>query len=394
VKAATLGLAGSIALIPLLGQLVVLDPTRPPMPILLPRGAALLVALLFALALLAVVPATLRSLRRDGLTFVLIGSGAATTLAGITGFDPVTGVGLGLFVFLIGGAGLALAREADAAVTRLIVRTFLWSATAAAALALVMVLVRRPVALFAFANGRAVGTFLNPNELAGYALVGLGIALPLAIGSRGRDRLAVACAVLLAVALAATFSRWGAFSAVCGIATYGLLARQRRLLVAALLIGLAGLTLDATLGSLHHNPRDTAVRLSAWHAGWTTFTRFPLLGVGPLAYGKTYAVLRPPDAPGPQTPVAFDPHSLPLAYAAEGGLVALVMLVVGPALLVRRVVRAAAVAPALPRAFGFGLVAGFVAFLVHCGLNTISIFFPLYLQVVPLALAVVRTDAL
>jgi len=51
----------------------------------------------------------------------------------------------------------------------------------------------------------------------------------------------------------------------------------------------------------------------AWRTGLTTFARFPLLGVGPLAYPKTYDALRPPEHRGAGTAVAFDSHSLPIA---------------------------------------------------------------------------------
>jgi len=393
VTATRWGLTTAIVLIPLMSTLIALDPTRPPMPLLLAPPVAGALAALLLLALLAVVPAGVRAVRRDALTVALLVGGVATTVSGAAGFDPRTGIGLGIFVGGLGCGGLALARTADPATVRLVTRAFLWSALAASAIALGMLAVRHPVAVYAYANGRAVGTFLNPNELAAYTLLGLGVALPLAFSSRGRDRLAVATALLLALSLAATFSRWGAFSAVCGVAAYGFLIGRRRLLVGALAVALFGVVLNAVAGSFHHNPRDTEIRLSAWRAGLTTVEHFPLLGVGPLAYGRTYAALRPPNAPGPRSPVAFDPHSLPLAYAAEGGLVSLVALVGAVAIVLWQLVRAAQGAAPAPRSLAFGVAAGFIALLVEGGLNTISVFFPLFLQVVPLGLAVVRTDA-
>ncbi|MDB5027307.1 MAG: hypothetical protein JWO66_996, partial [Candidatus Eremiobacteraeota bacterium] len=128
--------------------------------------------------------------------------------------------------------------------------------------------------------------------------------------------------------------------------------------------------------------------------GLTTFERFPLLGVGPFAFTRTYDALRPPEAPGTKTAVAFDPHSLPLAFAASGGIVSVVTLTVSFTIVLRKVLRDARRSAALPRAVGFGLAAALVALLIDGGINTISLFFPLGLQVVPLALAVVRTDAL
>jgi hypothetical protein len=132
----------------------------------------------------------------------------------------------------------------------------------------------------------------------------------------------------------------------------------------------------------------------AWRTGWTTFTRFPLLGVGPLAYAKTYEVFRSPDAPGPRAPVAFDPHSLPLSFAASGGLVALVTLGASVVILQRRIYRDARTAPRVGRLVALGLASGLLALYVDCTINTISLFFPLGLQGVGFALAAAREGVL
>jgi O-antigen ligase len=381
------------AIVPLYGTLGGLT-AGPGTPALVPRAVAAAVGILALAALAATIPAARRVVRRDWLTFAYLGPGAATILGALPGFDPVLGLGLGLLVLGIGASGLVVGRAADEATVRLCVRVFLWSALVSGLLALAMVLARRPAAIYAFDNGRAVGTFLNPNELAAYTLVGLGVAVPLALATRGRDRLAAVTAVVLALALAATFSRWGLLAAVCGVAAYALFARARALLAAALLVAVAGIALNALAGAGHHNPRDTEARTVAWRTGLTTFERFPLLGVGPLAFPKTYDVMRPPDAPGRRTAVAFDPHSLPIAFAADGGIVAVVTLAVSFTIILRRVLRDARGAPAIPRALGFALAAAALALLVDSGINTISLVFPLVLQVVTLAIAVVRTDAL
>ena len=378
------------ALIPLYGTFAELDPARPPIPFLLPKPVVALVALLALAALAAVAPAGVRAARRSWLTFAFVSGGLATLLSAVTGFDPVPGIGLGLLVTGFGLAGLALAADRQAQVWS--IRAFLWSALVAALLALAMVALRRPAAIYAYDNGRAVGTFLNPNELAAYTLVALACALPLAVVSRGRDRLAVAASTALAVALAATFSRWGLLSAVCGVAAFAASVRNRRLLAAAAVLACGGLLLNGALGALHHNPRDTEAREPAWRTGWTTFERFPLLGVGPLAYGKTYDVLRPPAAPGPQTPVAFDPHSLPLAFAADGGIVAVIVLVISGVTLQRSIYRGAAAAAPRARALALGLAAGLIALYVECLINTISIVFPLGFGAAALALGALRDD--
>jgi O-Antigen ligase len=387
--------AGQIVLcafVPLYGTFVALDPARPPIPPLVPVAVTIAFGVLALAALAAVVPAAARAARLDALTLAFLAPGTASLISSLTGFDPPVGVGLSILVLGLGGAGLALARDADAPTTRACLQAFLWSGLAASLLALVLVLSHWPVALYAYDNGRAVGTFLNPNELAGYTLIGLGVALPLALV--GRNRLAAVTAAVLLVTLGATFSRWGALSAVCGVAAYALASRARLLLAAAVVAGLAGIGLDALAGAQHHNPRDTESRAVAWRTGLTTFERFPLLGVGPLAFPKTYDALRPPEAPGPRTPVAFDPHSLPIAFAADGGILAVGTLTFSLTMILRRVFREARAAKRVPRALALGLAAGLIALVIDCGINTISIFFALSLQVVPLALAVVRNDAI
>ena len=391
----SVGLAALFAIIPLYGTLAALDPARPPIPPLVPAPVTVAIGVLALASLLAVVPAAMRAIRRDALTFAFLSPGLATILAALPGFDPIVGMLLGLMVTGLGAAGLALARSADQATVRLCARTFLWSALLACLIALAMLLTHRPAAIYAYDNGRAVGTFLNPNELAAFTLAALGIALPLAFASRGRDWLATACAVIAIATLGATFSRWGALSAVCGVAIYALAARSRALLIAALVVAVAGIGLDGLAGARHHNPRDTEARSVAWRTGLTTFERFPLLGVGPLAYSRVYGELRPPDAPGERTAVAFDPHSLPLAFAAEGGIVALVTLAASFTLLLRAALGAAATASRpVNRMLAFALAATFLALLIDGAINTISLMFPLSLQVVTLAYAVVRTDAL
>src|ERR1700686_433833 len=178
-RGSSYALAVLFAIVPLYGTLVVLDPATPPIPPLIPVRGAVAIALLAVPALAAVVPAALRAARRDALTFAFPAPGVATILAAVTGFDPLTGIGFGILVTAQGAGGLALARDADAATVRLCVRTFLWSALAASLLALAMVVAHRPVAIYAYDNGRAVGTFLNPNELAAYTLIGLGLPPPL-----------------------------------------------------------------------------------------------------------------------------------------------------------------------------------------------------------------------
>jgi hypothetical protein len=388
--ATVIALCTLFAILPLYGSFLAFAPDRQPIPVLFPKWVAVAVAIVALLSCVAIVPAGLRAAKSPTLVFAFVAGGIATMIVALTGFDPVQGFCLGAIVTGFGIAGLALC-AADARTAQLCTRTFLWSALIASAFALAMTLTRYPVAVFAYNTGRAIGSFLNPNELAAYTLVALGCAVPLAILSRGRDRLAVATACLAGAALIATLSRWGALSAVCGVAAYAACTGSQRLLRASLVLAALGIAISLTTGALYHNPRDTVARTLAWRAGWTTFERFPLFGVGPLAYYRTYDSFRPPNAPGPGTPIANDPHSLPLAFAASGGLLSVLTLIASALILQRRAYAGAAGAGTLARGVILGLASGMVALYVDSLLNTVSIIFPLSYQSIALAIAIGRT---
>ena len=156
------------------------------------------------------------------LTLALLLPGPAIVPGAVLGFDPPTGAMLALIVLAMGAAGTALCGYAGLpGVLRVVVAATLAAAAAAALLALGLDLARDPAALFAYNNGRAVGTFLNPNELAAYLLVVLGLAAGALLALRDRvvRGLAALALALGAIGLAATYSRWAWLSAVVGSAS-------------------------------------------------------------------------------------------------------------------------------------------------------------------------------
>jgi O-antigen ligase len=154
----------------------------------------------------------------------------------------------------------------------------------------------------------------------------------------------------------------------------------------------AALLLVAGPGQAHHNPRDDTSRFVAWTTGLRTWGAFPLSGVGPFAFRRTYDVLRPPEAPGGEAPVAFDPHSLPIAYLDESGLVGFVALLWCWSVYVREIPRVLRNADPRRRALVYALAGGLVALQVHVLVNTISIYFALATQGAALALALAQRD--
>jgi O-antigen ligase len=271
---------------------------------------------------------------------------------------------------------------------------WLASATAAAGIAFAMIVTRVPAPLYAYDNGRAVGTFLNPNELAAYLLVVLGLAAGIALYARSTPLRLLAGTTLIAglLALGATYSRWGFLSAVAGALFFAVLAGRRRIWAGLAVVAVAGALLVIGPGQAHHNPRDDTSRVVAWTTGLRTWLAFPLTGVGPFAFRRTYDVLRPPEAPGGETPVAFDPHSLPLAYLDESGLVGLAALLWCWSVYVREIPRVLRTADPRRRALVYALAGGLVALNIHVLVNTISIYFALATQGAALALALAQRD--
>jgi O-antigen ligase len=381
--------------IPLYGTFEVLDPVRPPIPALVGVHGAIAIALAM---LAAAAICTWGAFRRPAPRRIVLAqllAGTAIIPGALLGFDPQTGFELVLIVLAMGIVGVALYGYSELpGVTRTIVIAWLASAMLATVTALVMIVVRNPAGLYAYDNGRAVGTFLNPNELAAYLLVVLGLAAGVALYARSTPLRLLAGATLIAglLGLAATYSRWGLLSAVAGALFFAILAGGRRIWFGLAVVVLAGVFLVVGPGAWHHNPRDDTSRIVAFQTGLRTWLAFPLSGVGPFAYRRTYDALRPPEAPGGEAPVAFDPHSLPLAFLDESGLVGFVALLWCWSVYIREIPRMLRSADPRRRALVYAMAGGLVALNVHVLVNTISIYFVLALQGVALALALAQRD--
>ena len=254
--------------------------------------------------------------------------------AALLGFDPQTGLELALIVLAMGIVGVAVygyspPTRRDAHDRDRVARV---GDASRPLVACAMIATRVPAPLYAYDNGRAVGTFLNPNELAAYLLVVLGLAAGIALYARSAPLRLLAGVTLLAglLALGATYSRWGLLvgrcrlrrSSRCSRGAAGSGSDSPRVVVAAVLLVLGPRGRRTTTRAT--TPRACV----AWTTGLRTWLAFPLTGVGPFAFRRTYDVVRPPEAPGGEAPVAFDPHSLPLAYLDESGLVGFVALTV------------------------------------------------------------------
>jgi hypothetical protein len=383
-------LAAMYAFFPLYGTFTAFAPHPPTAP-LVPRAAAVaLASALFVIMAGVTVGALRRRRTRPVFRLCLLANVGATYLGALLGFDPPVGLGLATTIAGMVAAHFALlAYYRDPGTARTVYAALLSSGLAAALLAIAFVLARRPADLYAFNHGRAVGSFLNPNEFAEYLLAYFGASAGLAIVRRGTPlgTFAAVCTAVGGLAFALTFSRWGLVAAGVGIGVYAGFMRPRRGLALAAGALAVVLAVNLTLAATHHEPEDTASRDVAWRAGLATWLHFPLTGVGPLAFERLYPVMRAPDAPGPNTPIAFDPHDLPLSILAETGAIGFAAFAASLGRFMLLLPRLAAQATGERRTLAISLFAGLVAVAVHMLLNSASIAFGLYTQFTALALA-------
>jgi O-antigen ligase len=270
---------------------------------------------------------------------------------------------------------------------------YLLSGALASILAIVMVIARVPASLYTIANGRAVGTFVLPGELAGYLLFLLPIAYAL-----GRSAKSAALRMLAwialgsgAIAMVLTFSRTGWVGLAAGIAfMVVMLARSGRTrFVQGAAIVAAALVIVLAFFNERHNPSENYTRLSIWQAAIGVIERFPLTGVGPFGFSKIYPLVRLPGGDA----TAFHAHSLYLTFFAELGVLgflALCWVLWSFAGAWYRIVRERA----QPSLLATAIAAGVVGALVQGLIDTVSVvIFGLLLPMLAVGLAAARSGS-
>jgi O-antigen ligase len=354
-------LAFGFAALPLYPSFISLSSVSPPGVSLVPLPLAVVLLVACVVGALLLVRATVRA---GGplpeLFWPIVAYIGGWFVAAILGFDPGTGL-----LFVVDGALVlafhcAIARfYSDRAAATAMYAALLASGALVSILGIALVLLKRPVLLYAIAHGRATATFIVPGEFAGYLLMLVPTAIGVALVSRRRwlGALAWTSAAVGLAALVATYSRAGLLGLVAG----GLFAAAvgRRTRVAALIgtVALAAVAIAAFAYDAHHNPADDFTRLSIWRTGARVVELFGLTGVGPGAFRHVYPLLAPPNG----EPSAFHAHSYLLTSAAETGLVGMATLAFLWWRFGRAFARALAAAPRSARILGVAFASAFVA---------------------------------
>jgi O-antigen ligase len=386
----------AFACVPLFPSFITLTTVAFPGISIVPHPLAYVVlALMLVLAVGATASVMLPPRRRPVLLTPLLAWWGACVLALIFGANARDG---SVFVAILALSIVwhaTIDRFYDAAgVARAIWWTYVISGILACAAAIAMVVTRMPAAQYAIANGRAVGTFVLPGELAGYLLFLIPVSYGLAQTVRSRPLRAlswIAC-VLGAVAMILTFSRTGWIGLAVGIALLVVLRARTgtaRFAQGAAIV-VAALAVVLMLFNEHHNPSENYTRIAIWQAAIGMIDRFPLTGVGPFGFSKIYPLVRLPGG----DPVAFHAHSMYLTFFAETGLfgfLTLCWVIAAAAIAWYRRVHAA---PHDATLLATAIAAGVAGALVQGLIDTVSVvIFGLLLPMLALALASARSGA-
>src|SRR5579875_3680195 len=296
-------IAATYAYFPMYAQLGLLyadphDPALPPSVWLVPRAIDWLFVVVAAASFTFILISATRWRELPPLFWPGCAGTSALLIPALLGFEPLGGltIAFSFFVWMLAAnAFLALRREIPWLTTACLV-SFLGSGASACAIAIAAVVTRRPSDLYAFEHGRAVGTFLNTNELAGYAVMLCTTAVGAALWSRSvrlraLSLIALGCGL---IALLLTFSRSGFVGAIVAAIVFvaGLRLRWRLVLPGTVLV-LAVLG-GALVFDAHHNPAENLSRIAAWKAVGRPYERIdPMVGDRSDA-GEREELERPP----------------------------------------------------------------------------------------------------
>jgi O-antigen ligase len=343
---AAVGPFGGALLGPLLPLLIVFAGTLPPSSPRVGAAFAAAIAGLIALALaVSVIGLATRGIRRFPRELWLpLGALFGTQLIALClAVDPSAGV----FSILCTAGGIVMmvaSVEALAYVPlrRAFLACYFVSALGATLFALALAIMRVPPAMFAYEHGRASGTFLQPNEFAGYLLFVVPVGLAQVGAPRWLRLLGLTAAVTGVAGLLFSVSRAAILSLAAGLALFVRRFGTRAVLAYGLAAVIAFLATATVLRNVAHDPSENASRIVVWEGSLRLAQRFALTGVGPFGFHLAYPSFELPSA----TVDEPHAHSLPLHILIEDGIAGLV----GFAWLIVAAIRQAARAgAAIPR---------------------------------------------
>jgi O-antigen ligase len=200
------------------------------------------------------------------------------------------------------------------------------------------------------------GPFVNKNHFAGWMLMGVPVALGLAIAhgagetpttpkslssllvwlsepTGGRFLVYIVAAVIMGLSLVMAGSRSGIAcfaAAVCGAAAWTARGRSRRVTIGALVAALALVVIalqwagsDAALQRFGDGGESLHLRLDVWRLSTDLVKSFPVLGTGMDTFGTAMVVYQPP------SPLRYnEAHNDYLQLLVEGGVVTFVLVVI------------------------------------------------------------------
>lgn len=363
--------------LPLLPLLIELADVLPRGVAVVGKRAAIALALFIGVAAVIGVAGALRTwgwraFARAPLFWPIVALAATELIAALTGVSPRAGAFEVASQIGVGAAFVVLVLTlADERVRRTFLALFFASGIAACAFAIGLTLSRHPPAAFAYEHGRAAGTFLQPNEFAGYLLFLIPLGAAQLAAPRLLQRMGVVGAAIGVVALAMSASR----AAILGLLLAGpILVRKfgPRALAAYAIVAVALLAAGLTLfRNVAHDPSENASRIAVWRGASRMAERFALVGVGPIAFSQAYPLFKMPDAQVDEVHA----HDLPLNVLIENGVLGLAAFAFAVGACVREGRAAAARLQPGDRERGLlaaALGAGFAATAVQNGVDLVS----------------------
>jgi hypothetical protein len=205
----------------------------------------------------------------------------------------------------------------DERTRRGVIGTYLVSGILASVFAIALTLSRHPPAEFAYEHGRAAGTFLQPNEFAGYLL----FLIPVGLAQIGAPpllrRLGYLAAAIGIAGLALSVSRAAWVGLLVAMPILVSRFGRRTVIVYSACAVVAIVVGAVAFRDVAHDPSENTSRIAVWRGALRMAERFAPTGIGPLNFSRVYPLLKVPDAAVDEVHA----HDLPLNTLIENGVI-------------------------------------------------------------------------